>query len=135
VRAAADGADREIVARIFVCPSVNADRVRAAARYAIAAYLNVSVYAEFHRWLGRGDALGAMWEAWSAGDRKAALAAIPDAVVDDLVVHGTPAECRAHIQRYFDAGVTTSSLMVLPLDPDLDHRAAVRDLSPSAARA
>jgi probable F420-dependent oxidoreductase len=135
VRAAADGADREIVARIFVCPSVNADRVRAAARYAIAAYLNVPVYAEFHRWLGRGDALGAMWEAWSAGDRKAALAAIPDAVVDDLVVHGTPAECRAHIQRYFDAGVTTSSLMVLPLDPDLDHRAAVRDLSPSAARA
>jgi probable F420-dependent oxidoreductase len=135
VRAAADGADREIVARIFVCPSVNADRVRAAARYAIAAYLNVPVYAEFHRWLGRGDALGAMWEAWSAGDRKAALAAIPDAVVDDLVVHGTPAECRAHIQRYFDAGVTTSSLMVLSLDPDLDHRAAVRDLSPSAARA
>jgi probable F420-dependent oxidoreductase len=135
VRAAADGADREIVARIYVCPSVNADRVRAAARYAIAAYLNVPVYAEFHRWLGRGDALGAMWEAWSAGDRKAALAAIPDAVVDDLVVHGTPAECRAHIQRYFDAGVTTSSLMVLPLDPDLDHRAAVRDLSPSAARA
>ena len=135
VRAAADGADREIVARIYVCPSVNADRVRAAARYAIAAYLKVPVYAEFHRWLGRGDALGAMWEAWSAGDRKAALAAIPDAVVDDLVVHGTPAECRAHIQRYFDAGVTTSSLMVLPLDPDLDHRAAVRDLSPSAARA
>jgi probable F420-dependent oxidoreductase len=134
VRAAADGADREIVARIFVCPSANADRVRAAARSAIAAYLNVPVYAEFHRWLGRGDALGAMWEAWSAGDRKAALAAIPDAVVDDLVVHGTPAECRAHIQRYFDAGVTTSSLMVLPLDPDLDHRAAVRDLSPSAAR-
>ena len=32
-----------------------------------------------------------MWAAWKAGDREAALAAIPDEVVDDLVVHGSPA--------------------------------------------
>ena len=32
-----------------------------------------------------------MWEAWAAGDRKAALAAVPDEVVDALVVHGSPA--------------------------------------------
>ena len=134
VRAAAAGADKEIVARIFVCPSERTEAVRTTARYAIAAYLNVPVYAEFHRWLGRGDALGGMWEAWRAGDRKAALAAIPDAVVDDLIVHGSPAACRARIQSYFDAGVTTSSLMILPLDPELDHRTAIRDLSPSAAR-
>jgi len=134
VRAASGGAEKEVVARIFVCPSERAETVRTTARYAIAAYLNVPVYAEFHRWLGRGDALGGMWEAWRAGDRKAALAAIPDAVVDDLIVHGSPAACRARIQRYFDAGVTTSSIMILPLDPELDHRAAIRDLSPSAAR-
>ena len=53
---AAGGDEREIVARIFCCPSENTDVVRAAARFAIAAYLNVPVYAEFHRWLGRGDA-------------------------------------------------------------------------------
>jgi len=47
----------------------------AAAKFAIAAYLNVPVYAEFHRWLGRGDQLQGMWDAWKAGDRKAALAA------------------------------------------------------------
>ena len=57
VNEAAGGEEREIVARIFVCPSENADVVRAAARYAIAAYLNVPVYAEFHRWLGRADLL------------------------------------------------------------------------------
>ena len=49
---ASGGADREIVARIFVCPSENAEVVRAGARFAIAVYLNVPVYAEFHRWLG-----------------------------------------------------------------------------------
>ena len=71
VRDAAGGAEREIVARIFVCPSENADAVRAAAKFAIAAYLNVPVYAEFHRWLGRTEQLQGMWDAWSAGDRKA----------------------------------------------------------------
>jgi probable F420-dependent oxidoreductase len=132
VRDAAGGEDREIVARIFVCPSENTDVVRASARFAIAAYLNVPVYAEFHRWLGRGPQLQGMWDAWQAGDRKAALAAIPDEVVDDIVVHGSPAQCRATIQKYFDNGVTTSSLAILGLDPELNYWQAVKDLSPSA---
>lgn len=132
IREAAGGVDKEIVCRIFVCPSENADVVRAAGRFAIAAYLNVPVYAEFHRWLGRGDVLQPMWDAWQAGDRKAALAAIPDDVVDSLIVHGSPAECRATIQRYFDNGVTTSSLAILALDPALNHWEAVRGLAPAA---
>jgi probable F420-dependent oxidoreductase len=132
VQGAGDGSHKEIVCRIFCCPSENTDAVRAAARFAIAAYMNVPVYAAFHEWIGRGDALGGMWEAWKAGDRKAALAAIPDEVVDDLIVHGSPAECREKIQAYFDNGVTTSSLAILPLDPELDHWQAVRDLAPSA---
>jgi probable F420-dependent oxidoreductase len=133
VRDAADGQDKEIVARIFCCPSENTEAVRAAAKFAVAAYLNVPVYAEFHRWLGRGEQLQPMWDAWQAGDRKAALAAIPDQVVDDLVVHGSPEQCRAKIQAYFDNGVTTSSLAILPLDPELKYWEAVRSLSPSAA--
>ena len=64
---------------------------RAGAKRAIAAYLNVPVYAQFHDWLGRGDVLRPMWEAWQAGDRKQALAAIPDSLVDELIVHGSPA--------------------------------------------
>jgi probable F420-dependent oxidoreductase len=131
VRDAAGGEERELVARIFVCPSEDAAAVRQGARFAIAAYLNVPVYAAFHEWLGRGPALAGMWEAWGAGDRKAALEAIPDEVVDALVVHGSPAACRAHIQRYFDNGVTTSSLAILPFAP-FDHWEVVRGLAPSA---
>ena len=129
---AAGGDDREIVARIFCCPSENTEVVCAAAKFAIAAYLNVPVYAAFHQWLGRGEELQGMWDAWQAGDRKAALAEIPDSVVDELIVHGSPEACRAQIQSYFDNGVTTSSLSILPLDPDLDHWQAVRDLAPNA---
>jgi hypothetical protein len=96
----------------------------------ITSYLNVNAYAEFHRWLGRGPALQPMWDAWSAGDRKAALAAIPDEVVDDLVVHGSLAECRAHIRRYMDNGITIPALAVIPLGMDLGE--AIAGLSPSA---
>jgi probable F420-dependent oxidoreductase len=127
----AQGDDREIVCRIFVCPSEDTDTVRQAAKFAIAAYLNVPVYAAFHEWLGRGPALRPMWEAWQAGDRKGALAAIPDEVVDELIVHGSPAACRARIQKYFDLGVTTSSLAIMPLAP-IDFWQAVRQLAPTA---
>jgi alkanesulfonate monooxygenase SsuD/methylene tetrahydromethanopterin reductase-like flavin-dependent oxidoreductase (luciferase family) len=91
----------------------------------------VPVYRAFHEWLGRTEALAGMWEAWGAGDRQAALAAIPDEVVDQLIVHGSPAACRAHIQRYIDNGVTTPALAVLPF-PGIDAHEAARQLAPSA---
>jgi probable F420-dependent oxidoreductase len=124
------GADKEIVARLFVAPSEDAEAVRRGARFAIAAYANVPVYKAFHEWLGRGDRLGECWAAWEAGDRQAALAAIPDSVVDELVIHGSPEACRAHVQRYVEAGVTTPVLTVMPLAPDIDVRRATADLAP-----
>ncbi len=127
----AQGPDKEIVARIFVCPNPDADAVRASARFAIAAYLNVPVYAAFHEWLGRGDRLQGMWDNWKAGDRKAALAAIPDSVVDELIVHGTPEECREHIDRYHEQGVDTSAIAIMPFG-GIDPVQAARDLSPAA---
>ena len=132
VHDAAAGAGKnapEIVARIFVCPSEDAETVRAQAKFAIAAYLNVPVYAEFHRWIGRGDRLAGMWEQWKAGDRKAALAAIPDDVVDELIIHGSPEACRDHIARYVEAGVDTPALAIMPF-AGVEMRQAARDLAP-----
>jgi probable F420-dependent oxidoreductase len=129
----AAGAAKAIVARIFVIPTEDADLARMVGRRMITAYLNVHAYAEFHRWLGRGPALQPMWDAWAAGDRKAALAAIPDEVVDDLVVHGSLAQCRAHVRRYLDNGITVPALAVVPLGIELAD--AVAGLSPSAAAA
>ena len=129
--ASPDGSSKEIVARIFCCPSEETDAVRAGAKFAIAAYLNVPVYAAFHEWLGNAPRLQGMWDAWKAGDRKAALAAIPDDLVDELVVHGSAEQCKAHIQKYTDAGVTTAALAILPLAP-FDLRQSLRDLAPGA---
>lgn len=119
----------EVVARLFVCPSDDAEQVRAQAKFVIAAYLNVPVYAKFHEWLGRGDRLAGMWENWKSGDRKAALAAIDDDLVDELVIHGSPEACKEHIGRFVEAGITTPALAILPF-AGVDPAQAVRDLAP-----
>src|SRR6266545_4563178 len=108
------GKGKELVARLFVCPTEDLDHVRKVGRRLLSTYLNVPVYAEFHRWLGRGAVLTPMWSAWAAGDLRAASAAVPDEVVDELLVHGTPERCRAHLERYVAAGITTPVLALLP---------------------
>ncbi len=132
VHGAADGEPREIVARIFVCPSTDADTVRAQAKRAIAAYLNVPVYRAFHEWIGRSEDLGPMWAAWGEGDRKKALDVIPDHVVDELIIHGAPEACREHIARYVEAGVDTPALSVMGF-AGVDPMQAIRDLAPTGS--
>jgi probable F420-dependent oxidoreductase len=122
------GEDKEIVARIFVLPTDDQNIVRYVGKRAIAAYLNVPVYAAFHAWLGRGESLQPMWDAWKAGDRDAATAAIPDELVDALIVHGTPEEIREHLGRYAASGVTTPAPAFLA-GPD-DARRALREQAP-----
>ncbi|WP_116101145.1 LLM class F420-dependent oxidoreductase [Amycolatopsis thermalba] len=112
------GPDTELAARIFVCPTTDRDAARGLGRMLISSYLTVPVYAAFHDWLGRGEALAPMREAWRAGDRKRANEVIPDEVVDDLIVHGSPEECRAKIQSYVDNGLTTPVIALLPTGED-----------------
>lgn len=126
--AAAGKPQPEVAARIFVAPTTDRDTVMAMGRYAIAAYLTVPVYAAFHEWLGRSEELAEMSRLWADGDRKGALEAIPDSLVDELIVHGSPEQCREHIGRYVESGVTTPALAILPFG--IDQRQAIRDLAP-----
>jgi probable F420-dependent oxidoreductase len=131
VREAAAAAGRpepEICARIFVVPTDDPDAARGIGRFAISGYLTVPVYAEFHKWLGREERLAPMWAAWEAGDRAAARAAIPDDVVDDLIVWGSPERCHETLQRYVANGVTT--LALAPIAAGEQARQACRDLAP-----
>ncbi|MEU3118413.1 LLM class F420-dependent oxidoreductase [Micromonospora chalcea] len=121
----------EVAARIFVCPTEDAAYARALGRRMITGYLTVPAYAAFHRWLGREDTLGPMWAAWAAGDRRGASAAVPDEVVDALVLHGSPEQCAAAVRRYADNGVDVPVLAVLPT-PEITEggAAAWMDLLP-----
>ncbi|HEY2698309.1 MAG TPA: LLM class F420-dependent oxidoreductase [Pseudonocardiaceae bacterium] len=112
------GPEVELAARIFVCPTEDVDAARGLGRLLISSYLTVPAYAAFHDWLGRKEILAPMHKAWAAGDRAAANAAIPDEVVDALVVHGSPAKCREHVARYVQNGLDTPAIAVLPTGAD-----------------
>ncbi|MFG2002228.1 LLM class F420-dependent oxidoreductase [Spirillospora sp. NPDC048911] len=124
------GDEPELIARLFVCPTEDADEARAIGRWMIAAYMTVPVYKAFHEWLGRGEALKPMNDAWAAGDRKKALEVIPDEVVDDLIVHGSPETCRARVREYVANGLTTPVLAIVP-GGGLSAIDAVRALAPN----
>jgi probable F420-dependent oxidoreductase len=131
--AAIENPDAEVVARIFVCPTADADFARHMGKLLISTYLTVPAYAAFHDWLGRGPKLAAMHEAWTAGDRAGAAAAVPDEVADELVLHGAPEQCREQVQAYAAAGVGTPVLALLPTPdgpPTLD---LLRALGPGGA--
>lgn len=113
------GDEKELAARIFVCVTEDTEMARNMGRFLIATYLTVPGYAAFHDWLGRGDAMKEMRDAWAAGDRNAAMAAVPIDVIDDLVVHGTPADCRAKINQYVENGLDTPIIATLPTGTSL----------------
>jgi alkanesulfonate monooxygenase SsuD/methylene tetrahydromethanopterin reductase-like flavin-dependent oxidoreductase (luciferase family) len=112
-------ADAEVVARIMVSPTEDRDALRGIIGPLITGYLTVPVYRRFQEWLGRADALRAVWDAWDAGDRKAAVATVPDELVDAFCVHGTPEQCRAGIDAYTANGVTTPVIALVPVGTDM----------------
>ena len=130
-KAGRDPAAIEITCRVFV----HLDEDDTTARRYVAAYLNVPVYRAFHEWLGRTPALAPMWEAWSRGDRRGAVAAVPERVLDDLLLRGSVNTIREGVQRYLDAGVDTAFILLQSSEPDLARkrellRVAMRALAP-----
>ncbi|MDZ4278907.1 MAG: LLM class flavin-dependent oxidoreductase, partial [Dehalococcoidia bacterium] len=124
----------EVVCRIFVIPTEDENASRFIARRAIAGYMTTPVYSAFQRWLGRGDALRPMQDAWQGGDRQRATELVPGEVLDDLFVTGSRQACLDKIEAYVRNGVTVPVLAFLPttMDPkELAERnvAAVRELA------
>lgn len=130
VRSAA-GPDCELIARIFVCPTEDVTLARMIGRRLLTAYLTVPAYFAFHEWLGRGDLIRPMLDLWQAGDRKGASAAIPDEVVDDLVIYGEIDACRDRVAKYCASGLDTPVIAIVP-PQGLNVADAVRILVPPA---
>ena len=137
-RAGRDPNAVEITARLLVNVDPPGGEADVGVRRHMTAYLNVPVYRAYQDWLGRGPILSPMWEAWERGDRKAAVAAVPEAVMSDLILRGSMADIRAHVRRYLDAGIDTAFLQVSTLETDPGRRRqilgdALRALAPANA--
>jgi probable F420-dependent oxidoreductase len=135
-RAGRDPQAIEITCRVFAHIDATSAEDSTVARRHIAAYLNVPVYRAFHEWLGRTE-LGPMWEAWGKGDRRGAVAAIPEAVLDQLLLRGSPERMRTRVLQYLDAGIDTLFLSLQSSETEPARRRevvlnAMRALAPAA---
>lgn len=115
----------EITARLLIHVDPPGPVSDLAVRRYVTAYLNVPVYRAFQEWLGRAGMLGSMWEAWHAGDRKTAVAAVPETVMNDLIIRGSMDEIGAHVGRYLDAGIDTAFLALSTAEQDAARRRAI----------
>lgn len=130
--AAPPGRAPRLVVWVTVAPEGDPQIVRQRARPLIASYLNVPSYAAFHRWLGNSALLEPVWRAWAGGDRRGALAAVSDELVDQLIIHGPARHCQEQIEAHLEAGATDVAVTIQP--GTADPMAALRQLADVFAR-
>lgn len=95
----------ELLCRFFCLPGER-DQVEPLARFMFASYITVPVYAAFYRWLGHGEAIAPMVEAWEAGDRQRAAAAAPWELIEEMFVFGEPAAMKERLAEFVAGGIT-----------------------------
>jgi probable F420-dependent oxidoreductase len=105
----AGGQDFEIACRFFLL----SEETLPLARVMFANYGSVGVYADFFRELGWSKALDPMVEAYTSGDRQGAIERVPEELMREVFVIGTPEEQKARLAEYEAAGIT--SLVLTPI--------------------
>ena len=118
----------ELLCRFFCLPG-SREEVEPLARFMFSSYITVPVYAAFYRWLGFGDQIAEMVEAWGRKDRQAAAAAAPWELIEDTFVLGTPDEMRERLDAFVEGGITLPILTPITMpDRQID---LIRALAPN----
>jgi len=118
----------QVVARVYVTPVVDSQRMFEVAAASLAAYFPVPTYRKHQEWLGHTDLYAPIWEAAAKDGYYAAREAVTNEMVDRLYISGPVEFCRKRIQDYLDAGVDT--VIVSPVEEALDPRETARLLAP-----
>jgi len=119
--------DFELLCRFF-CLHGRREEVEPLARFMFASYATVPVYEAFFRWLGYGETIDPMVEAWRAKDRQRAAALAPWDLIEDIFIFGTPEEMRQRLQAYVEGGITLP--IVTPVTTPDRFRELIEALGP-----
>jgi probable F420-dependent oxidoreductase len=95
----------ELLCRFFCLPGER-EQVEPLARFMFSSYITVPVYEAFFRWLGHGEAIDPMVEAWQAKDRQRAAELAPWELIEQVFIFGSPAQMRERLEAYVDGGIT-----------------------------
>jgi probable F420-dependent oxidoreductase len=103
----------EVLCRFF-CLQGEPEQTTVLARRMFCGYATVPVYEQYFRWLGYGEAIDPVVEAWRAGDRRRALEAAPQELIDEIFVLGSPQDQRRRLDDFVERGITLPILMIVP---------------------
>jgi probable F420-dependent oxidoreductase len=95
----------------FFCMQADPEEALPMARFMFAAYATVPVYEQYFRWLGYGDAIDLMVEAWRAKDRGKAAELAPQELMEDIFILGDADAQRRRLEAYVEGGIKTPVLM------------------------
>lgn len=99
----------ELLCRFFLLPGPR-EEVEPLARFMFSSYITVPVYTEFYRWLGWGEKIQPMLDAWEARDRQKAAELAPWEAIEQMFIFGSPEEMKARLEAFVAGGVTTPIL-------------------------
>jgi probable F420-dependent oxidoreductase len=99
----------DVLCRFFCIPQ-DPEQALPLARWMFSAYATVPVYEAFFRWLGWGEAIDPMVEAWNAGDRERAREAAPEELIREIFIFGEPDEQKRRLGEFVERGITTPVL-------------------------
>jgi probable F420-dependent oxidoreductase len=99
----------DLLCRFFCLPGERAE-VEPLARFMFSSYITVPVYTEFYKWLGWGEQIQPMLDAWAAGDRQKAAAEAPWEAIEQMFIFGSPAEMKERLEAFVEGGITTPVL-------------------------
>jgi probable F420-dependent oxidoreductase len=110
----------DVLCRFFCIPQP-AEEALPLARWMFAAYGTVPVYEAFFRWLGWGEAIDPMVEAWNGGDRQRARELAPEDLIREIFIFGRPDEHKERLVQYVAGGISTPVLTpICPPDAIVD---------------
>jgi probable F420-dependent oxidoreductase len=95
----------ELLCRFFCLPGER-EQVEPLARFMFSSYITVPVYEAFYRWLGYGERIDAMVEAWRAKDRQKAAEVAPWELIEDMFIFGSAEEMKERLAAYVEGGIT-----------------------------
>ena len=101
--------DKEVACRFFSIHGPE-DEALVTAKRTFVAYATVPVYAEFFRWLGRGEEVDPVVDAWNGGDRKRALELAPETLIRETFLLGPLEAQRERLDEFTAAGIDTAVL-------------------------
>jgi alkanesulfonate monooxygenase SsuD/methylene tetrahydromethanopterin reductase-like flavin-dependent oxidoreductase (luciferase family) len=138
VRAGAEAAGRDpdevdIACYVRTCVTDDAAPTREHLRRELTGYVPVPTYRNQFLTAGYADEVLRALERWNAGDRKGAVAEVPDRMVEEINALGSAEACRRQLDAFRDAGVT--HLIVAPwsagADPVAEVTATVETFAPN----